>query len=203
MRRALLPLVGVTVFAIAAFGIWVLFQGFGQEREDEAPAPLPEPISYATRPAVGYLAPNVVLQTFDGKDVRLGDQLGKVVIVNFWASWCPICRSQMSTLARLATLAPRDVVVLAVNRAELRESATSMTSSLALPSNVLVLSDPTDEFYALYQGQNMPLTVFIDRDGVIRTVADQELSLPELNDIVLPLRKAPPACWQEGKGRTC
>jgi thiol-disulfide isomerase/thioredoxin len=193
------------VFAAGAVAAWETWRS--NTTTPEIPIvetkPLPEPLSYATKPEVGYLAPNFSLKTIDGRDVRLADYLGQVVIVNFWASWCPFCKTQYPTLVRYGQLTTRDVVILSINRAELDETVTTYMASQPGAINFAVLLDPTDVTYPAYKAKTMPYLVFIDRDGVIRAIGDREMTLSEINTAALPLRQAKPACWQDGLGRTC
>lgn len=168
------------------------------------PEPLPPPTSYETKAAVGSLAPNFELKTLDGREVRLGDYLGRVVIVEYWASWCPFCQTELPNLARLAASAPRDVVVLAINRGELPDVAKAYADKyVKRPANMLFLLDPEDKTYRAYEGTTMPQSFYIDRDGVVRTVAIQELLLGEMRDAARPLILAPAACPNGKYGQQC
>lgn len=62
--------------------------------------------------------PPVALQDLQGKSVKLDAYKGKTVVLNFWASWCEPCRSEMPTLAQLQEMAAAEVVVLTVNYKE-------------------------------------------------------------------------------------
>ncbi len=69
----------------------------------------------------GSPAPNFVLADYDGRAVQLDDFEGKAVFVNFWASWCGPCEREMPLIQDMADQFPDDLVVLAVNRGEVRE----------------------------------------------------------------------------------
>ena len=56
---------------------------------------------YITSPLIGHPAPSFDLTLFDGKKFRLQDLRGKVVFLNFWASWCPPCRAEAKDLEAL------------------------------------------------------------------------------------------------------
>ncbi len=53
------------------------------------------------RPEVGHQAPDFALPDLNGKVIRLSQLQGKVILLNFWATWCPPCRSEMPTMERL------------------------------------------------------------------------------------------------------
>ena len=207
MRRFIVTIIGLAGFAVAIFAVWAMFRALGgmstPKKEEAPPIILPEPLSYATKPEIGYLAPNLSLKTLDGQTVRLADFLGRVVVVNFSATWCPFCITQYPALARLAALAPRDIVVITINRGQTPAAVAAFIKTMPTHPNLITLLDTDDQIYGLYQAATMPYFVFIDRDGVIRAIGGREMTLPELNDFVLPLRQSVPACWQEGKGKTC
>ena len=207
MRRFIVTIIGLAGFAVAIFAVWAMFRALGgmstPKNEEAPPIILPEPLSYATKPEIGYLAPNFSLKTLDGQTVRLADFLGRVVVVNFSATWCPFCITQYPALARLAALAPRDIVVITINRGQTPAAVAAFIKTMPTHPNLITLLDTDDQIYGLYQAATMPYFVFIDRDGVIRAIGGREMTLPELNDFVLPLRQSVPACWQEGKGKTC
>ena len=67
-------------------------------------------------PQAGFLAPDFTLETLDGESVTLSGLRGQVVLVNFWATWCPPCRAEMPAIEQAYTdYANDDFVILAVN----------------------------------------------------------------------------------------
>src|SRR5512138_2529469 len=65
---------------------------------------------------IGSPAPDFRLTTLTGQSKSLAQYRGKIVLVNFWASWCPYCRDEMPSMDRLVRLFPKgDLVVLAIN----------------------------------------------------------------------------------------
>ncbi|MCF7805567.1 MAG: TlpA family protein disulfide reductase [Candidatus Marinimicrobia bacterium] len=74
-----------------------------------------EAISYKPNADVKPEAPNFQLQTIDGKTVQLDDYRGKVVVLNFWATWCPPCRKEIPDFVKLTeTKNPEKFVILGV-----------------------------------------------------------------------------------------
>lgn len=119
--------------------------------------------------------PVPALQATDlnGKVWRLADLRGKVVLLNFWASWCEPCRAEMPSLQRLGAQHPNDLVVLAVN---FKESSTAVQqfvqrTGLALP----VLPDPQGTMARAWGITIFPSTVLIDAQGKVRSVLRGEL----------------------------
>lgn len=204
MRRALTPLLLLVILGLGVWFAWGRFSLFSPATNEPVVEPLPPPPSYETKPQVDFLAPNFELQTLEGGTVRLGDYLGRVVVVTFWATWCPFCETQLPAYAHLAATSPRDLVVLAVNRGELPEAARDFVRNYGTrPSNMVFLQDQNDTLYPQYQATSMPQSFVIDRDGVIRAVATSELLLGEARDLVRPIILAPAACPGKKYGQDC
>jgi len=115
---------------------------------------------------IGAMAPDFEWTGDDGKTLRLSSYRGKVVVVNFWATWCPPCREEMPALQRVAA-SESDVVVLEVDLMEPGDKARSFLDSLGLDRLQPVLdSDGTTT--RRYGVLSLPSTFFVDKDGVIR-----------------------------------
>jgi len=119
-------------------------------------------------PELGRPAPDFTLPDLAGKLVRLAAFQGKkVVLINFWATWCPPCREEMPTLERLARLHRDALEVLGVNidssgpakvRAFVRELGISFP----------ILLDPDLAVGKLYRLRGLPSSFVIDREGIVR-----------------------------------
>jgi thiol-disulfide isomerase/thioredoxin len=109
-------------------------------------------------------APDFTLASKDGANVRLQEQLGNVVLVNFWASWCGPCREELPYLEDLQQeYADLGFTILAVNVDEDPSKADILLNDI--PVSFPVLFDVNDEVSKLYKVKAMPTTVIIDRDG--------------------------------------
>jgi thiol-disulfide isomerase/thioredoxin len=115
---------------------------------------------------IGATAPDFEWTDVDGKTLRLSSYRGKVVVVNFWATWCLPCREEMPALQRVAASEP-DVVVLEVDLLEPGDKARSFLDSLGLDRLQPVL-DSDGATTRRYGVLTLPSTFFVDRDGVIR-----------------------------------
>ncbi|HEV8536110.1 MAG TPA: TlpA disulfide reductase family protein [Candidatus Limnocylindria bacterium] len=115
---------------------------------------------------IGAIAPDFEWTGSDGKPVRLSSYRGKVVVVNFWATWCLPCRQEMPALQRIAAGEP-DVVFLEVDLLETGDKVHSFFEQLALDRLVPVL-DTEAETARRFGVFTLPSTFFIDKGGVIR-----------------------------------
>jgi peroxiredoxin len=112
-------------------------------------------------------APDFTLRQLDGANLRLGEQRGRVVMVNFWATWCGPCRVELPHLGRLHDkYRSAGFVLLGVNIDEDANAAKALASKLGLKFPVLF--DSKKEVVAAYDLNAMPATVLIDRDGRVR-----------------------------------
>lgn len=133
------------------------------------------------RPKVGFRAPSLVnskeingrtvkepLVDLRGKPVRLEEYRGRVVFLNFWATWCPPCREEMPNIERIQKEYGDRVKVLAVNATaqDDEDAARRFVQGLGLTFDVPL--DRTGEVTETYQGNFFPSTFIIDGNGVIR-----------------------------------
>ena len=113
------------------------------------------------------LAPDFTLKSVEGRNLRLAEQRGQVVLVNFWASWCGPCRQEMPHLNRLYDkYKSSGFTLLAVNIDDdaRHGAATAVKWGLKFP----VLLDADKTVTRRYDLGAMPSTVLIDRDGRVR-----------------------------------
>jgi len=113
------------------------------------------------------LAPDFTLRSMGGPNLRLNEQRGRVVMVNFWATWCAPCRQEMPHLVKLYDKY-RDAgfVLLAVNIDDNARAATDLATKMGLTFPVLLDTDKA--VTRLYDMGTMPATVIIDREGRVR-----------------------------------
>ena len=115
------------------------------------------------------IAPDFTLRSASGPNLRLHEQRGQVVLVNFWASWCGPCKAEMPHLNRLyGKYGGSGFTLLGVNIDDdpRHGIATAARWGLQFP----VLLDTQKTVVRLYDLGSMPATVLIDRDGRVRYV---------------------------------
>ena len=120
---------------------------------------------------IGNLAPDFQLDNLDGQAVSLGDFRGKPVLVNFWASWCPPCRSEMPFIQDIFAdkkWADEGLVVLAIDIGESPSAVSEFIKNYGLTFPVLL--DITKDVSLEYYVRAIPTTFLIDRDGIIREI---------------------------------
>jgi len=123
--------------------------------------------SSAIAPATA--APDFTLHAMGGKDLHLKEQRGRVVMVNFWATWCAPCRQEMPHLNRLyEKYRGAGFVLLGVNVDE--DAAKAAETAAKLGVTFPVLLDTDKSVSKLYDVSTMPSTMIIDRDGKVRYV---------------------------------
>ena len=121
----------------------------------------------AVTPSAG--APDFTLPSLDGPNLRLQEQRGRVVMINFWATWCGPCRVEMPHLSKLyEKYRGSGFTVLAVNIDEDPQKAASLAKQLGMRFPVLL--DTEKKVSRLYDLSTMPSTVLVDRDGRVRFV---------------------------------
>ncbi|MDR3301615.1 MAG: TlpA family protein disulfide reductase [Spirochaetaceae bacterium] len=110
------------------------------------------------------LSPDWTLGTLDGKTIRLSQLQGKIVFLNFWATWCPPCRAEMPSIEALyQRFKDKGIEFFAVDIAENAKTVQKIVQAQKLHFPVLL--DSSGSVGGDYNIQAIPVTVIVDRDG--------------------------------------
>jgi len=117
--------------------------------------------------AIGGVAPDFTLKSKSGKNIKLSEHRGDVIMINFWASWCGPCRQEMPALEQLyKRYKDLGFVILGVNIDEDSNKAISMLNKI--PVSFPILFDNNKKISDLYDVKAMPTTYLVDRNGNFR-----------------------------------
>ncbi len=112
-------------------------------------------------------APSFTLRDLNGKEVKLEDQRGKIVFLNFWATWCPPCRAEMPSMEKLYTqFKDRDFIILAVDLREETKKVRVFQEKFKL--NFPILLDSDGRVGLKYEVWSIPTKYLIDREGYVK-----------------------------------
>ncbi|MDH3342771.1 MAG: TlpA family protein disulfide reductase [Gammaproteobacteria bacterium] len=132
-------------------------------------------------------APNFVLNDMDEYEYDFSEYRGKVVLLNFWATWCPPCKREMPSMQRVyQNHQGDDFTVLAINQMEDGDRIFSFTGGLELRPTFNILLDPDSQVSQAYNVRGLPTTYLIDKKGKIRyrAVGGREFDHPEVEKII-------------------
>ncbi|WP_455366931.1 peroxiredoxin family protein [Kaarinaea lacus] len=136
------------------------------------------------------VAPKFSLKDINGKLYRLADYQGKVVIVNFWTTWCPPCRFELPSMERAyQQFQKQDIEILAINVGE--DVDTIFTFTVDYPVTFPLLMDLDSRVINDYPVIGLPTTYVIDTRGrlVYRAIGTREWDDPVLIKTILDLKK--------------
>jgi cytochrome c biogenesis protein CcmG/thiol:disulfide interchange protein DsbE len=136
---------------------------------------------------VGQQAPDFVLPVIHGGDpgnrLRLSDLRGRVVVMDFWASWCSACRRQAPILDAVARRSrPDQVTVLGVNVQDVRDEAVRFARARSLKYPILL--DEDSQAADLYQVTSLPLMAVVGPSGQITAIRQGLVAAGELDELL-------------------
>ena len=132
-------------------------------------------------------APRFELKDLNGRTVRLSNYQGKVVLINFWATWCPPCRAEMPDLVRLQREhAKQGLQIIGITYPpESRNRVRRFARSLKVNYPIIL---GTREIKARFSSdETLPLTVVINRDGTVSDIISGILLREEFDEKIKPL----------------
>jgi peroxiredoxin len=182
-RREVLTAIGGAVVGLLVIGlVWVIS---GRNAQPALP-----PVGELNRPA-----PDFILPGLDGQDVRLSDYRGKVVLVNFWGTWCEPCKEETPALQQVyEKLGDEGLVIIGIdlqsqerNGAEGIEDVRSFTERYGVTYPIAL--DVKGEAARAFQIYPIPTSYFIDPSGTIRYVRPSTVTAEEVEVLFTRLRQ--------------
>lgn len=161
--------------ALGAYAAWDVQPKLGYNL-----TPLPKPLP----------APDFTLEDMDEENHSLKDFQGKVVLLNFWATWCPPCRREMPSMERLyQKLNGENFTVIAINQMEDGDHVFAYTGQLEVDPTFTILFDKDSMVSNSYRVSGLPTTFLIDKQGNIRyrAIGGREFDHPEVEKQIMQL----------------
>jgi len=152
-------LVGAGLAVFIYFAIDLSNDDAGQA--DELPG-----VSLTESAAVGAPAPDFELNNLENEPVRLSDLRGKIIVINFWATWCEPCKVEMPFLEKLYSSSQKQLEILAVNFDEPYQQVQQFAEEYQLSFPILL--DPGGNVQNLYRVRGYPTTFMLDEEGIVR-----------------------------------
>lgn len=141
------------------------------------------PLSHSLAKQVPKPAPALKLKDLDGKTHDLAQLRGTVVLINFWATWCPPCRREMPSMERLSqALEGEAFSVLAVDVGENADTIETFTSQLDTTLRFPILLDSSSRVMQAWKVAGLPTTFLVDKQGrvVASAIGGREFDHPEI-----------------------
>jgi peroxiredoxin len=153
-------------------------------------SPSPPSLDLPIAPQPGSIAPDFTLSALDGQPLRLDDLHGRPVLLNFWASWCPACRTELSALQAAYEGYGDRVAFLAVDVKEPGDTVAAFVSRFGLTFPILLDGDGAVSD-RLYQVRGIPTSLFVGPDGVVSARHVGPLTKADIDRYLTPLLTQP------------
>ena len=134
--------------------------------------------------------PDFTLMDTDNQPVALESLRGNVVLINFWATWCPPCVEELPSINALGkSFAEKPFKILAINMGEDKETITSFLNRIGFELNFPLLIDPGAKTADLYAVKTLPATLLVNQDGTFAFggVGAREWNSEQTRNEILPL----------------
>jgi thiol-disulfide isomerase/thioredoxin len=196
-RERLIALAGIAaIVGVALVVLWalgVLDSASGEPAELVDTPAVPGMGDARVGPRAGEIAPDFEMSDFDGLRHRLSDYRGRVVFINFWATWCVPCRAELPEIYALQNEFVDTLAVLTVNAGEDTERARNFFRDLERldggegVSFTVNGTDPGKDVYGRYQPlaiDALPVSVFVDERGVVSRFYNGQMRGDEMREAI-------------------
>jgi len=182
MKNIIPFLLVIIIAGGAGFG----FQRYLQNKNTDLPAVIPKT---AGSDIVGKKRPAFELKDLQDKLRNIDEWNGKVLLVNFWATWCPPCKREMPAFIELYEQYNEqgfEIIGIALDD---KESVQNFVDTLGVDYTIMAAEYKGLELSRIYGNHigALPFSVFVDRDGIIKFSHAGELSKKQVEDIIRPL----------------
>lgn len=159
----------IAIIAVLILAVWGIYDYTKNQTETSNQQQTTEESEVGIKK--GNKAPDVELLNLNGKPVKLSDFVGKKVILNYWATWCPPCRAEMPHMEKFYKDNEKDVVVLAVNLTNTEQNRDNVSDfvkdfGLTFP----IVMDEEGDVSSTYQVIAYPTSYIIDSQGIIQDI---------------------------------
>ena len=161
-KKSTLSMVVMAILAIVLCAALLFGNSFTAKAQNNRPTP-----EQATLVKEGQKAPAFEVEMFDGSTVKLADLKGKVVLLNFWATWCPPCRAELARVEKdiIEKFKGQEFVFLPVSRGEKKETVAAFREKMgySFPMGL----DTDSRVYKKYAETYIPRNFLIDKNGKV------------------------------------
>ena len=169
MQKKKILLIILLAFVLLLIGAYVLYQQLGKNYTPEQSTTQNNSTTQDSTEKEKYPAPDFTVYTLEGDAVKLSDYFGQPIVLNFWASWCGPCQSEMPDFAAAWAEQGEEIQFLMVNMTdgsrETLDSATEFLTEQGYPFPVLY--DTASSAAEAYYVYSLPSTYFIDAEGYL------------------------------------
>lgn len=191
-RQKIMLFIGTLTFVLLLALAAVLYHYLSRQIEPEPPMQLATQSGDIATPTENQQAPDFTVLDADGNSIKLSDLMGKPIVLNFWASWCPPCKREMPDFEAVYAELGDHVHFMMVNLTNgIRETLSSAQSYIAEQGYTFpVYFDTTQEAATAYSVYSIPTTFFIDANSSVVTYAQGALTEANLRKGIALIRPA-------------